>query len=116
MQLSIAQELGELPKFRKFGGYTAYIEGWGLYSEYLPKEFGAYSDPYSDFGRLAMGVMARLSLGSRYWAFMLKKWTREQGMAYYHTNTPNAAEDGTKMWLNVISLCLAKLLRIKLAC
>ena len=54
MQLAIQQELKDIPKFRKFGGYTAYIEGWGLYSEYLPKEFGAYKDPYSDFGRLAM--------------------------------------------------------------
>ena len=54
MQIAIAQELEDIPKFRKFGGYTAYIEGWGLYSEFLPKEFGFYSDPYSDFGRLAM--------------------------------------------------------------
>ena len=74
MQLAIQQELKGIPKFRKFGGYTAYIEGWGLYSEYLPKEFGAYKDPYSDFGRLAMelwracrlvvdtGIHAKLSL------------------------------------------------------
>ncbi|EDQ01765.1 hypothetical protein KT99_04159 [Shewanella benthica KT99] len=41
-----------MPKFRKFGGYTAYIEGWGLYSEHFPKEMGLYSDPYSNFGRL----------------------------------------------------------------
>ena len=54
MQIAIAQELQNIPKFRKFGGYTSYIEGWGLYSEYLPKELGFYSDPYSDFGRLSM--------------------------------------------------------------
>ena len=40
MQLAIAQELKEIPKFRKYNGYTAYSEGWGLYSEYLPKELG----------------------------------------------------------------------------
>jgi uncharacterized protein (DUF885 family) len=54
MQLAIAGELGALPKFRRFGRYTAYTEGWGLYSEFLPKEIGYYKDPYSDFGRLAM--------------------------------------------------------------
>jgi len=53
MQRSIAQELENIPMFRKLGGYTAYTEGWGLYNEYLPKEIGMYSDPYSDFGRLA---------------------------------------------------------------
>ena len=54
MQLAIQQELQEIPKFRKFGSYTAYTEGWGLYSEFIPKEMGFYADPYSDFGRLAM--------------------------------------------------------------
>lgn len=96
MQLSIAQELKDLPKFRKFGGYTPYIEGWGLYSEYLPKEFGAYKNPYSDFGRLAMELWraCRLVVDTGIHA---KKWTREQGMAYYHTNTPDAPDDGTRM-------------------
>ena len=54
MQLAIQQELEDVPMFRKFGGFTAYTEGWGLYSEFIPKEMGFYSDPYSDFGRLAM--------------------------------------------------------------
>ena len=54
MQLAIAQELKDVPMFRKMGGYTAYSEGWGLYTEFIPKEMGFYSDPYSDFGRLAM--------------------------------------------------------------
>jgi len=54
MQISLAMELENTPKFRKFGGYTAYSEGWGLYTEFLPKEIGFYKDPYSDFGRLAM--------------------------------------------------------------
>jgi uncharacterized protein (DUF885 family) len=96
MQLAIQQELKDIPKFRKFGGYTAYIEGWGLYSEYLPKEFGAYQDPYSDFGRLAMELWraARLVVDT---GIHSKKWTREKGIAYYTDNTPNAVSDGVKM-------------------
>ncbi len=51
-QLSIQQELPDLPRFRRFGGYTAYIEGWGLYAESLGKELGVYTDPYQYFGAL----------------------------------------------------------------
>lgn len=96
MQLAIQQELKDVPKFRRFGGYTAYTEGWGLYSEYLPKEFGAYKDPYSDFGRLAMELWraCRLVVDT---GIHTKKWTREQGIAYYTDNTPNAVSDGVKM-------------------
>ena len=53
-QLSIAQEQSDIPMFRRFGGYMAYSEGWGLCSEYILKEMGLYTDPYSDFGRLSM--------------------------------------------------------------
>jgi uncharacterized protein (DUF885 family) len=96
MQLAIQQELQDVPKFRKFGGYTAYIEGWGLYSEYLPKEFGAYQDPYSDFGRLAMELWraCRLVVDT---GIHSKRWTREEGVAYYTDNTPNAVSDVVKM-------------------
>jgi len=96
MQLAIQQELKDVPKFRKFGGYTAYIEGWGLYSEYLPKEFGAYEDPYSDFGRLAMELWraCRLVVDT---GIHSKKWTREKGIAFYTDNTPNAVSDVVKM-------------------
>lgn len=96
MQLAIQQELKDVPKFRKFGGYTAYIEGWGLYSEYLPKEFGAYQDPYSDFGRLAMELWraCRLVVDTGIHA---KRWTREKGIAFYTDNTPNAVSDVVKM-------------------
>jgi uncharacterized protein (DUF885 family) len=96
MQLAIQQELKDIPKFRKFGGYTAYTEGWGLYSEYLPKEFGAYQDPYSDFGRLAMELWraCRLVVDT---GIHSKKWTREKSIAYYTDNTPNAVSDGVKM-------------------
>ena len=96
MQLAIQQELKEVPKFRRFGGYTAYTEGWGLYSEYLPKEFGAYEDPYSDFGRLAMELWraCRLVVDT---GIHSKKWTREEGISYYTDNTPNAVSDAVKM-------------------
>ncbi len=95
MQIAIAQELTGLPKFRKHDGSTAYIEGWALYSEYFPKEFGFYSDPYSDFGRLANEVFraARLvvDVGIHH-----KKWTREQAYEYFIRNTPNPEGDCRK--------------------
>ena len=96
MQISIAQELEGLPKFRKYSGYTAYTEGWGLYSEYLPKELGFYSDPYSDFGRLAMELWrsCRLVVDTGIHA---KKWTREESIEYYLNNTPNDKLDCIKM-------------------
>lgn len=96
MQIAIAQELEEVPMFRKFGGYTAYIEGWGLYSEYVPKELGFYSDSYSDFGRLAMELWrsCRLVVDT---GIHSKKWTRQQGIDYYQNNTPNDILDCVKM-------------------
>lgn len=96
MQIAIAQELEGVPKFRKFGGYTAYIEGWGLYSELVPKEMGLYEDPYSDFGRLSMELWraCRLVVDTGIHAM---KWTRQEGIDYYVNNTPNATSDGVKM-------------------
>lgn len=95
MQLAIAQELEGIPKFRRFGGATAYIEGWGLYSELLPKEIGLYQDPYSDFGRLAMELWraARLVVDTGIHA---KKWSREQAIQYLVDNTPNPEGDAVK--------------------
>jgi len=96
MQIAIAQELEGVPKFRKFGGYTAYIEGWGLYSEFFPKEMGLYSDPYSDFGRLAMELWrsCRLVVDTGMHA---KRWTRKESINFYVKNTPNAKSDAIKM-------------------
>ena len=96
MQIAIAQELDNIPKFRKYGGYTAYVEGWGLYSEYLPKELGFYSDPYSDFGRLAMELWrsCRLVVDT---GIHSKQWTRQDGIDYYKSNTPNDILDCIKM-------------------
>ncbi|WP_105264798.1 DUF885 domain-containing protein [Pseudoalteromonas sp. T1lg76] len=96
MQIAIAQELEGVPSFRKFGRFTAYTEGWGLYSELLPKEMGLYQDPYSDFGRLAMELWraCRLVVDTGIHA---KRWTRQQGIDFYVNNTPNATSDAVKM-------------------
>lgn len=92
MQIAIAQELTGVPKFRKYDGNTAYIEGWGLYSELVPKEIGLYQNPYSDFGRLSMEIFraARLvvDVGIHH-----KKWTKQQAIDYFLKNTANAAGD-----------------------
>ncbi|MEM7460271.1 MAG: DUF885 domain-containing protein [Pseudomonadota bacterium] len=95
MQLAISQELSGIPKFRKYGGYTAYTEGWGLYSEFLPKEMGFYEDPYSDFGRLAMELWraARLVVDT---GLHEKQWSREDAIDYLLTNTPNPEGDAKK--------------------
>ena len=96
MQIAIAQELDSIPMFRKFSFYTAYVEGWGLYSELIPKEIGFYKDPYSDFGRLAMELWraSRLVVDT---GIHSKKWTREEGIDFYMKNTPNAESDAVKM-------------------
>lgn len=95
MQIAIAQELEGIPSFRKFGGYTPYSEGWGLYTELLPKELGFYEDPYSDFGRLAMELWraARLVVDT---GLHDKRWTREEAIAYLMENTPNPESDCVK--------------------
>jgi len=96
MERAMSMELENVPMFRKMGGYTAYTEGWGLYTEFIPKEMGLYSDPYSDFGRLAMELWraCRLVVDTGIHA---KKWTREEGIKYYIDNTPNAESDAVKM-------------------
>jgi uncharacterized protein (DUF885 family) len=89
MQIAIQRELEGLPKFRRTGGVTAYSEGWGLYAELVPKEFGYYKNPYSDFGRLSMELWraARLVVDTGIHA---KKWSREESIKYLKENTPNA--------------------------
>ena len=95
MQGSISQEQDALPKFRRFGGYTAYSEGWGLYSEFIPKEMGLYTDPYSDFGRLSMELWraCRLVVDT---GVHHKRWTREQAINYLNDNTSSSEEANTK--------------------
>lgn len=92
MQRAISQELEGVPTFQKFLSATAYTEGWGLYSELLGKDMGFYSDPYSDFGRLAMELWraCRLVVDT---GLHNKRWTREQAIQYLQDNTPNPAGD-----------------------
>ena len=92
LQLSIQTGLGDVPPFRRFGGVTAYSEGWGLYSEELGKDMGFYTDPYSDFGRLSMEILraGRLVVDT---GIHRKRWSREQAIDWFLANTPNAKGD-----------------------
>ena len=90
MQISIAQELQNMPKFRLFGGYTVFSEGWGLYSELVPKEIGMYSDPYSNFGRLS-GELYRACRLVVDTGIHAKRWSRQQALDYMAANVPHSA-------------------------
>jgi uncharacterized protein (DUF885 family) len=89
MQISSAQELENMPKFRLFGGYTVFSEGWGLYSELVPKEIGMYSDPYADFGRLS-GELYRACRLVVDTGIHAKRWSREKALAYMADNVPHS--------------------------
>ncbi len=95
MQRAITQELPGIPQFQKFASFTAYTEGWGLYTEELGKDMGFYADPYSDFGRLAMELWraCRLVVDTGLHA---KQWSREEAIEYLVENTPNARYDAVK--------------------
>jgi len=82
LQISIAQELDDVPTFRKFGSYTAYSEGWGLYSERLGKDVGFYQDPYSDYGRLEADIWRAIRLVVDTGVHS-QHWTREQMVQYF---------------------------------
>ncbi len=86
LQISISQELTDVPEFRKFGGYTAYQEGWGLYAEHLGKDVGFYTDPYSDYGRLEADIWRAIRLVVDTGVHS-KHWTREQMVDFFHEHS-----------------------------
>jgi uncharacterized protein (DUF885 family) len=86
MQISIAQELPELPLFRQHEEYTAYTEGWALYSERLGKEVGFYQDPYSYYGHLMDDMLRAIRLVVDT-GFHYKHWTRQQVVDYFHAHS-----------------------------
>jgi uncharacterized protein (DUF885 family) len=92
MQIAIAQELTGIPKFRTQYGYTAYQEGWGLYSEALAKDMGFYTDPYSDYGRLSAEIWRAIRLVVDT-GIHSKDWSEEQAVKYFMDNSsvPEAA-------------------------
>jgi len=86
LQISIAQELTGIPEFRKQSYYTAYTEGWGLYSERLGKDVGFYQDPYSDYGRLEADIWRAIRLVVDTGVHS-KHWTRQQMVDYFHDHS-----------------------------
>jgi uncharacterized protein (DUF885 family) len=92
LQLSLAQELEDVPQWRRYDDYTAFSEGWGLYAESLGDELGLYKDPYSKFGQLTyeMWRAVRLVVDTGLHA---KGWTRQQAIDYFKANAGKAEHD-----------------------
>ena len=92
LQLALQQELGDMPMFRRFMGFTAFVEGWGLYSERLGYDLGLYQDPYSRFGQLTYDMWRAVRLvvdtGMHY-----KGWTRQQAIDFFKDNAAKTEHD-----------------------
>lgn len=86
LQISIARELTGIPDFRKYEGFTAYAEGWGLYAERLGKDVGFYQDPYSDYGRLEGDIWRAIRLVVDTGVHS-QHWSRQQMVDYFHEHS-----------------------------
>ncbi len=94
-QIALQQELEGVPKVRRFGGYGAYSEGWGLYAERLGREMGFYQDPYSLFGHLSLELWRAVRLVTDT-GLHSKRWTREQAIKYFQDNSLLSERDIVK--------------------